>query len=79
MYEISDEVINFIENTMKNWRVELTARGKSLAEVKILRVIFQGDAISPLLFVIMMLQPKYIPRKCTSRYKLTKSQEKLIS
>ena len=34
MYEISDEVINFIEETIKNWRVELTEGGKSLAEVK---------------------------------------------
>ena len=31
MYKISDEVINFIDKTMKTWRVELTA----------------GDALSP--------------------------------
>ena len=30
MYKISYEVINFIEKTMKTWRVELTARGKKL-------------------------------------------------
>ena len=35
MYKISDEVINFIEKTMKTWRVELTAGGRSLAEAKI--------------------------------------------
>ena len=35
MYEISDEVINFIEKTMKTWRVELTAGERSLAEVKV--------------------------------------------
>ena len=29
MYKISDEVINFKENTMKTWRVELTIGGKS--------------------------------------------------
>ena len=32
MYKISDEVINFIEKTMKTLRVELTAGRKSLAE-----------------------------------------------
>ena len=47
MYKISDEVINFIEKTMKISRVELTAGGKSLAEAKIQRGIFQGDALSP--------------------------------
>ena len=32
MYKISDEVINFIEKTMKTWSVELTAGGD--AELK---------------------------------------------
>ena len=35
MHKISDEVINFIEKTMKTWRVELIAGGKRLAEAKI--------------------------------------------
>ena len=48
MYKISDEVITFIEKTMKTWRVELTTGGRSLAEEKILRGIFQGDALSTL-------------------------------
>ena len=55
MYKISHETINFIEKTMKNWRVELTAGGKSLTEAKIQRGIFQGDALSPLLFIIAMM------------------------
>ena len=29
MNKISDEVINFIEKTMKNYRLELTAGGKA--------------------------------------------------
>ena len=37
MYKISDEVINFIDKTMKTWRVELTAGGRRLAEAKIHR------------------------------------------
>ena len=40
MYKISNEVINFIEKTMKTMRVELTAGGRSLAEAKIQRDIF---------------------------------------
>ena len=43
MYKISHEVINFIEQTIKTWRVELTAGGRSIAETKIQRGIFQGD------------------------------------
>ena len=57
MYKIPKQVIQFIEKTMEIWRVELTAGGKNLAEVKIQRGIFQGDALSPLLFVIAMILP----------------------
>ena len=52
MSKISDKVIKLIEKTMKNWRVQLTAGGKSLVVVKIQRGIFPGDALSPLLFII---------------------------
>ena len=77
MYKISPEVINFIEKNMKNWRVELTAGGKSLAETKIQRGIFQGDALSPQLFIIAMMPLNHILRKCTAGYKLRRSQEKI--
>ena len=40
MYKISDEIINFIEKTMKTWKVELIAGGRSLAEAKIQRGTF---------------------------------------
>ena len=60
MYKISHEVINFIEKSMKNWRVELTAGGKSMAKTKIQRGIFQGDALSPLLFIIAMMPLNHI-------------------
>ena len=66
MYKISHETINFIEKNMKNWRVELTAGGKSLAETKIKRGIFQGDARSSLLFIIAMMPLNHILRKCTA-------------
>ena len=56
--------------------MNLTARGKTLVEVKIQRDIFQGDALSPLLFVIAMMQLNHILRKYTGSYKFTKSQEK---
>ena len=77
MYNISHEVINFIEKTMQTWRVELTAGGRSLAETKIQRGIFQGDAISPLLFIITMMPLNHILRKCIAGYNLSGSQEKI--
>ena len=60
MYKISHEFMNFIEKTMKTWRVELTAGGRSLGEAKVHRGIFQGDALSPLLFIIAMMPLNHI-------------------
>ena len=76
MYKISHEVINFIFKTMKTWRVELIAGGRTLAEAKIQRGIFWGDALSPLLFIIAMMPLNHIFRKYTAGYKLSRSQEK---
>ena len=77
MYKISHEVINFIEQTMKIWRVELTAGGKSIAETMIQRGIFQGGALSPLLLIIAMMPLNHILRKCTAGYKLSRLQKKI--
>ena len=62
---------------MKTWRVKLSAGGRSLAEAKNKRGIFQEDAISPLQFVITMMSFNHILRKCTARYKHSRSQEKI--
>ena len=68
MYKISHEVIKFIEKAMKTWRVELTAGGRSLAETKIQRGIFHGDALSPLLLIIAMMPLNHILKKCIAGY-----------
>ena len=68
MYKIS-ELIKFTDKTMEIWTVELTAGGKCLAEVKILR------AITTTIF-IAMIPLNHIFRKYTGGYKLTKSPEK---
>ena len=75
-YKISHKVIYVIEKTMKNWRGELTAGGRSFAETKIQRGIFQGDTLSLLLFIIAMMPLNHILIKCTAGYKLSRLQEK---
>ena len=79
MYKIPDQVVQFIKKTMETWRAELATGGESLAAVKIQRSIFQGDALSPLLFVIAMMTLNHILKKCTAGYKLSKSKSKEIN
>ena len=45
MYKISDKVTKLILEAMKNWEVKLIAGGKTFAEVKIQRGIFNIDAV----------------------------------
>ena len=48
-----------------------------MAETKIQSGIFQGDALSLLLFIIAIMPLNQILRKCTAGYKLSRSQEKI--
>ena len=73
MHQIPDQVVQFIKKTTGTSR---TAGGKSLVEVKIPRGIFQDGALSPLLFVIVMIPLNHILRKYTVGYKLSKLQKK---
>ena len=57
----------------ENLKVELTAGGKSLAEVKI-----QRDTPSAYLFKNAMMLLNNILRKCTNGYRLNKSQENIM-
>ena len=57
---INNDTWNLFRKPEKNWRVEITAGSKSFAELKIHRGIFQGDALSPLKFVIAIIQLNHI-------------------
>ena len=54
MFGIENNVQEFLNKSMKSWKLELNASGKTLGEVDSRRGIFQGDSLSPLLFVLCM-------------------------
>ena len=54
MHKISEKILKCMTDAMKNWKVELTAEGKTLAEMKIQRSISESDALSPLFVITMM-------------------------
>ena len=76
LVQVSENIVEFIRKSMKDYNTDLTSCGEYLANIDIRRVIFQGDSFSPLLFVLYMIALTQILRKVKSGYTL-KNGEKL--
>ena len=72
-------IINFIEKTMEISSVELTAGGRNLAESKIQSGVFQGHALSPLLFVIVMTPFNHILKNTLADTNLINCKKRSIN
>ena len=55
MLGVAGNVRELLEGSMGKWRTELPAGGEVLGTVDIKRGIFQGDSLSPPLFVMVMI------------------------
>ena len=62
---------------MASWKTVLTVNGQVLDDVHIRRGIFQGDSLSPLLYVIAMIPMTTILRQTGLGYQTSKSVAKI--
>ena len=62
---------------MKSWRVKLTNGEENLGEVNIRREIFQGNSLSPLLFVVCLLPQTHILRDAAPGYYFARNGQKV--
>ena len=67
---VATNITSFIEKAVKMWNTTLTINGETIGEVKIKRGTFQGDSLSPLLFVISLLPLTITLRAMNKGYKL---------
>ena len=65
--QVSDSILEFVKRTMANCQTVLTSCREGLAKVKIRRGIFQGDSLSPLLFVVCMIPLTHVLCKSKAR------------
>ena len=72
MVGAAKNIISTISNSMVNWKTVLTSGGAVLGQVDIKRGIFQGDSLSPLLFIVIMLPLTLVLRKMRAGYRLAK-------
>ena len=77
MFGIAENLRAFLQKSMQQWRISLTANGEDLGEVHVKRVIFQGDSPSPLLLVLSMVPLSLIRKKVNACYKWGKEEYKL--
>ena len=64
-------------NSMEKWKVMLCSGNSKLGEVEIKRDIFQGDSLSPLMFVLTLIPLGLILRKAKAAYEFPESKEKI--
>ena len=63
LIKVAPNIEDLLKRSMGDWRTVLTAGGEELGEVRIRRGIFQGDTLSPLLFVVAMIPLTLLLRK----------------
>ena len=78
MFGVAVNVRSFISESMKHWNTELNAGQSRLGNVEIKRAIFQGDSLSPLLFVMTMIPLTLMLRKTNIFYEVRKKEERIM-
>ena len=73
MVGVAEGVRKFLCRSMKEWTTNLECGGQHLAKVDIKRGIFQGDSLSPLLFIICLIPLSVMLREAKHGYQLNRS------
>ena len=77
LFGVAENIKTLLVNCMEKWRVMLCARNSELGEVDITKGIFQGDSLSPLMFVLALIPLSLILRKAKAAYEFSITKAKI--
>ena len=77
LFGVAENIKSLLVNSMEKWKVMLCSRDCELGEVEIKRGIFQGDTLSPLVFVLALIPLSLILRKANAGFEFSESKEKI--
>ena len=77
MFGVAENSKSLLVNSMEKWKVMLCSGNSELGEVEIKWGIFQGDSLSPLVFVLALILLSLISRKAKVAYEFSDSKEKI--
>ena len=77
LFGIADNVKNFLEKSMEEWKLLLMSNGEDFGKFDVKRGIFQGHSSSPLLFVLSTILLSLIFKKVNASYEWRKEKYKL--
>ena len=77
LFAVAENIKSLFVNSMEKWKVMLCTGNSELDEVEIKRGIFQGDSLSPLVFILALIPLSLILRKAKAAHQFLESYEKI--
>ena len=77
LFGVAENIKSLLMNSMEKWKVILCSGNSEFGEVEIKRGIFQGDSLSPLVFVLELIPLSLILRKTKAACGFSESKEKI--
>ena len=77
LFGVAENIKSLLVNSMEKWKVVLCAGNSELGEVEIKQGVFQGDSLSPFVFVLALIPLSLILRKAETAYEFSESKEKI--
>ena len=78
LFGVAKNIKSLLVNSMEKWKVMLRSGRSELGEVEIKRGIFQGDSLSPLVFVLALITLSLILRKAKQHMSFQKAKRRLF-